>query len=322
MRKKTKLAKSIMAFAMAAAVAVSATGCGAKNESNVASSESTTSQSEPAPTEAPATSEDTTSSAATSDSETKTEDTKQDTAKDETADSSVSSSASSDQANASSSKKPTYSTSKTQTKAPVQQTSAVPAAAEEKKAEPTYTFVVRHHDASCTTGGYDEHICNEWGGMNYNDNYTAPKGHSWDDGVITKAATYTENGIKTFKCKDCGETRTEEIPALNKTYHIKEVVPATCTSEGYTIYECNEVPGLTYKADYTAKLPHSYDEGVVTKAPTIYEKCVKTFPVPFAVTPTPRTFLFWRRPGTRVRRLLPPALSRATPCTSATRTRA
>lgn len=34
MRKKTKLAKSIMAFAMAAAVAVSATGCGAKNESN------------------------------------------------------------------------------------------------------------------------------------------------------------------------------------------------------------------------------------------------------------------------------------------------
>ena len=277
MRKKTKLAKSIMAFAMAAAVAVSATGCGAKNESNVASSESTTSQSEPAPTEAPATSEDTASSAATADSETKTEDTKQDTAKDETADSSVSSSNSSDQANTTSTKKPTYSTSKTQTKAPVQQASAAPAAAEEKKAEPTYTFVVRHHEASCTTGGYDEHICNEWGGMNYNDNYTAPKGHNWDNGVITKAATYTENGIKTFKCKDCGETRTEEIPALNKTYHIKEVVPATCTSEGYTIYECNEVPGLTYKADYTAKLPHSYDEGVVTKAPTIYEKGVKTF---------------------------------------------
>lgn len=277
MRKKTKLAKSIMAFAMAAAVAVSATGCGAKNESNVASSESTTSQSEPAATEAPATSEDTASSAVTADSETKTEDTKQDTAKDDAADSSASSSAASDQANTTSTKKPTYNTNKTQAKAPVQQASAAPAAAEEKKAEPTYTFVVRRHDASCTTGGYDEHICNEWGGMNYNDNYTAPKGHNWDNGVITKAATYTENGIKTFKCKDCGETRTEEIPALNKTYHIKEVVPATCTSEGYTIYECNEVPGLTYKADYTAKLPHSYDEGVITKAPTYTENGEMTY---------------------------------------------
>lgn len=64
------------------------------------------------------------------------------------------------------------------------------------------------------------------------------KGHSWDNGTVTKAATYTETGIKTFKCKDCGETRTEEIPSLDKTYHILQVVAPTCTSEGYTIYEC------------------------------------------------------------------------------------
>ena len=33
-----------------------------------------------------------------------------------------------------------------------------------------------------------------------------------------------ETGIKTFKCKECDETRTEEIPSLDKTYHIKSVV--------------------------------------------------------------------------------------------------
>lgn len=141
----------------------------------------------------------------------------------------------------------------------------------------TYTYVVRKHPASCTTAGYDEHICQEWGGMNYNDNYVAPNGHDWGTGVVTKQATYYEKGAITYTCKNCGETRTEETPELDKTYHIKEVVAPTCTSEGYTIYECNEVPGLTYKGEYTAKLPHSWDGGVVTKAATIYEKGVKTF---------------------------------------------
>ena len=113
--------------------------------------------------------------------------------------------------------------------------------------------------------------------MNYNDRFVPAKGHSWDGGTVTKAATYTENGIKTFKCKECDETRTEEIPSLDKTYHIKSVVAPTCTAEGYTIYECNEVPGLTYKGDYKAKLPHAYDAGKVTKPATIYEKGTKTF---------------------------------------------
>ena len=113
--------------------------------------------------------------------------------------------------------------------------------------------------------------------MNYNDRFVPAKGHSWDGGTVTKAATYTETGIKTFKCKECDETRTEEIPSLDKTYHIKSVVAPTCTAEGYTIYECNEVPSLTYKGDYKAKLPHAYDAGKVTKPATIYEKGTKTF---------------------------------------------
>ena len=36
--------------------------------------------------------------------------------------------------------------------------------------------------------------------------------HTWDDGKITKEATETAEGVKTYSCKVCGVTRTETIP--------------------------------------------------------------------------------------------------------------
>ena len=300
MRKKSMM-KNVLAVAMAATVAISVTGCKGKKNQDAASSAPSTSLSDSASTaqsETPDTAEKEDTSAAASESKAESEaESKPDSNAANTENKTAESEAASDKAekpaasqntnpdNVSTkdgpAKAPVYNTHKTTTgtKTPAQKPAAVtPAAAPaEKKSQPVYTFTVRHHDATCTTQGYDEHICNEWGGMNYNDNYVAAKGHSWDNGTVTKAATYTETGIKTFKCKDCGETRTEEIPSLDKTYHILQVVAPTCTSEGYTIYECNEVPGLTYKGDFTDKTPHTYDEGVVTKEATIYEKGVKTF---------------------------------------------
>ena len=38
--------------------------------------------------------------------------------------------------------------------------------------------------------------------------------HQWDEGVVTREPTYTENGEKTFTCVICQTTRTETIPAL------------------------------------------------------------------------------------------------------------
>ena len=300
MRKKSMM-KNVLAVAMAATVAISVTGCKGKKNQDAASSAPSTSLSDSASTaqsEPPDTAEKEDTSAAASESKAESEaESKPDSNAASTENKTAESEAASDKAekpaasqnsnpdNVSTkdgpAKAPVYNTHKTTTgtKTPAQKPAAVTPAATpaEKKSQPVYTFTVRHHDATCTTQGYDEHICNEWGGMNYNDNYVAAKGHSWDNGTVTKAATYTETGIKTFKCKDCGETRTEEIPSLDKTYHILQVVAPTCTSEGYTIYECNEVPGLTYKGDFTDKTPHTYDEGVVTKEATIYEKGVKTF---------------------------------------------
>ena len=300
MRKKSMM-KNVLAVAMAATVAISVTGCKGKKNQDAASSAPSTSLSDSASTaqsETPDTAEKEDTSAAASESKAENEaESKPDSNAASTENKTAESEAASDKAekpaasqntnpdNVSTkdgpAKAPVYNTHKTTTgtKTPAQKPAAVTPAATpaEKKSQPVYTFTVRHHDATCTTQGYDEHICNEWGGMNYNDNYVAAKGHSWDNGTVTKAATYTETGIKTFKCKDCGETRTEEIPSLDKTYHILQVVAPTCTSEGYTIYECNEVPGLTYKGDFTDKTPHTYDEGVVTKAATCTEDGEKTF---------------------------------------------
>lgn len=291
MRKKFRMTKSAVAVAMAATVALAATGCGAKSDSTTASSaETKTSQSESSNAE----SKDSTSANAEMPKDTSNE---KDAASEENKENTeAKDNASKDNGNTSntnqnasnsdstSNGKNTATNPAVPTKpvapvvaAPVQQSANATTGNTEKKASQTYTFTVRKHEPSCTTDGYDEHICNEWGGMNYNDNYVPAIGHDWDAGVVTKEATYFEKGIKTFKCKTCGETRTEEIPELDKTYHIKEVVAPTCTSEGYTVYECNEVPGLTYKGEYTNKLPHSYDDGKVTKAPTCTEKGVRTY---------------------------------------------
>ena len=39
--------------------------------------------------------------------------------------------------------------------------------------------------------------------------------HSWDYGVITKKPTLIEEGIKTFTCSECGNTRSESIQSIH-----------------------------------------------------------------------------------------------------------
>ena len=43
---------------------------------------------------------------------------------------------------------------------------------------------------------------------------TIPVEHDWDEGLVIKAATVSETGIEQFSCKECGETKTEDIAKL------------------------------------------------------------------------------------------------------------
>ena len=51
--------------------------------------------------------------------------------------------------------------------------------------------------------------------------------HQWSEGVVTKDATCKEEGIRTFTCGLCGNTKTEKIAVLSHNY-----VDGTCTSCG------------------------------------------------------------------------------------------
>ncbi|MCR5105826.1 MAG: leucine-rich repeat protein, partial [Eubacterium sp.] len=46
------------------------------------------------------------------------------------------------------------------------------------------------------------------------------KGHSWDDGIVTKEATTESAGIKLFTCSVCGKTREESIDKLKTDENI------------------------------------------------------------------------------------------------------
>ena len=42
--------------------------------------------------------------------------------------------------------------------------------------------------------------------------------HTWNDGQVTTAATCTENGVMTYTCTMCSDTKTEVIPATGHAY--------------------------------------------------------------------------------------------------------
>lgn len=118
-----------------------------------------------------------------------------------------------------------------------------------------YTFTVTVVPPTCTEDGYTMHKCKEDDSLSYKDNIvhstghhaamrvieptckeegrteiycivcgdvssiinTTPKtnNHTWDNGVVTTQPTAEKEGVKTYTCKVCNETKTETIPRLN-----------------------------------------------------------------------------------------------------------
>lgn len=69
--------------------------------------------------------------------------------------------------------------------------------------------------ATCTENGKIEGShCTRCGEVLVKQEVIKATGHKWDNGTVTKEATATEDGVKTFKCinSGCNETKTEVIP--------------------------------------------------------------------------------------------------------------
>ena len=98
---------------------------------------------------------------------------------------------------------------------------------------------------------------------------TAALGHNWDSGKVTKVATCTAAGTKTYTCTRCKKTRTETIAATGHKAVKDAAVAATCETTGKTEGSHCSVCGTVLKSQTTiAALGHNWDGGKVTKAAT------------------------------------------------------
>lgn len=84
--------------------------------------------------------------------------------------------------------------------------------------------------------------------------YVKPAGqHNWDEGKVTTPATCTTDGVKTYTCKVCSETKTEPIKASGHSLTKVEAVAATCTEGGNNEYYTCSVCHKVFKADKTTE---------------------------------------------------------------------
>ncbi len=112
----------------------------------------------------------------------------------------------------------------------------------------TYSKVdATNHKATCSCG------------------YSKTATHTWNSGAVTKAATCTATGVKTYTCNDCKTTKTETLAKLGHSYTTKVTAP-TCTAQGYTTHTCSRCSD-SYKDTYVEATGHSYTYAA-TKAPT------------------------------------------------------
>ena len=102
--------------------------------------------------------------------------------------------------------------------------------------------------------------------------------HDWDEGVITTEPTCTKDGVKTYTCKDCKTTKTEEVKALGHDYSKDWTIDkkATCTEEGSKSHHCTRC-GSKVDTTVIPKTSHNFDNGVITTAPTCTKDGVKTY---------------------------------------------
>ncbi len=129
--------------------------------------------------------------------------------------------------------------------------------------------------ATCTTTGLTEgKKCTLCGAIIVAQNEVPALGHTWDDGEVTTPATCTENGEKTYTCKDCDDTQKKVITATGAHDWTKLYVTqyAQCGSggTGKVLYECSNCKE-TETRDVSAATAHNY-KSVTTNMGT-YQVC-------------------------------------------------
>lgn len=96
-------------------------------------------------------------------------------------------------------------------------------------------------------------------------------GHDWNEGVVTKEPTCTENGEATYTCNRCGVTKTEDVSATGHNFGDWTVTKQpTCTEAGEETRVCSKDPKHKETRAVSAT-GHDYGDWTVTKQPTCTE---------------------------------------------------
>ena len=131
--------------------------------------------------------------------------------------------------------------------------------------------------AICTEDGYTgDTYCTDCNTKLESGTVINKLGHTWDNGVITKEATETEEGVKTYTCKTCGETKTEKIPVTS--HHLDQgtiTKKATCTENGEKTYHCTDADCDKTYVETIPATGHKFDSWKTVKAQSIYSGAVQ-----------------------------------------------
>lgn len=126
----------------------------------------------------------------------------------------------------------------------------------------SYTEMIAHTpaidakvDATCIRSGLTEGShCSKCGKVLVAQQIIPKTNHSYTS-KITKQATCTTKGIKTYTCKICSDSYTEDILPTGHQYE-DVVTEPTCTSKGYTTHTCDKC-NSTYVDTYTDMIEHT-----------------------------------------------------------------
>ena len=110
------------------------------------------------------------------------------------------------------------------------------------------SFETKQHSFSCQKADSENHalVCDC--------GFSKLEAHKWNDGKVTQNPSCTAEGVMTYTCTICGETKTEKVGTSGHTYTSVVTAP-TCTEAGYTTYTCS-VCGNSYRADEVAAKGH------------------------------------------------------------------
>ena len=102
--------------------------------------------------------------------------------------------------------------------------------------------------------------------------------HDWDEGEVTTPATCTQEGVITYTCTRCGETKTEPIAKKEHTVVIDAAVAPTCTETGLTEGKhCSVCKKVLVEQEVLPALDHAWDDGKVTTPATCTQEGVMTY---------------------------------------------